>query len=104
MNQAETLELLRLMRMDLTQLQARLTDVSKAVAGFKLPDGDGEKRAERLRILREKAAQLVRDWNGEVSSLEFADQLHELEQNVGATLPTLERETLWDQLYDMSRQ
>lgn len=42
MNQADTLELLRKMRMDLTQLQARLTDVIESVAGFPLPQGAGD--------------------------------------------------------------
>lgn len=34
MNQADTLELLRKMRMDLTQLQARLTSVIESVASM----------------------------------------------------------------------
>ena len=104
MNQAETLELLRLMRMDLTQLQARLTDVQRSVAAFKLPDDDAEHRLEQLQKLRQDAAKIVHDWDEEVSSLVFAERIEELEDQAGVQLPNMERETLWDQLYDMSRQ
>lgn len=41
MNQRDTLELCRKMRMDLTQLQARLTDVMESIASWPLTDSVG---------------------------------------------------------------